>query len=165
MNQKGTVTFFCGKMGAGKTTKSKLLAREKNAVLISEDEWLSAHYPDQIHSFDDYLAHSARIKPFLKLHVQSILNTGTHVVMDFPANTINQRAWFKQLCQEVECNHELIYLDLSNEQCLLQIAQRRNEQPERAEFDNEAVFYHVTNFFEPPSDQEGLQIVHVSRAS
>jgi len=32
----------------------------------------------------------------------------------------------------------------------LQIAQRRNEQPERAEFDNEAVFYHVTNFFEPP---------------
>ena len=159
MNQKGTLTFFCGKMGAGKTTKSKALALEKNAVLISEDEWLSAHYPDQINSFDDYLAHSARIKVFVKLHVQSILQTGTSVVMDFPANTIKHRAWFNQLCHEIECNHELIYLNLSNEQCLLRIAQRRNEQPERAQFDNEAVFYHVTNFFEPPSTNEGLKII------
>lgn len=162
MNQRGTLTFFCGKMGAGKTTKSKTLALKKNAVLISEDEWLSAHYPNEINSFDDYLVHSARIKAFVKLHVQSILKTGTNVVMDFPANTVNQRAWFNQLCREIECNHELIYLDLSNEQCLLQIAKRRNEQPERAQFDNEAVFYHVTNFFEPPSQSEGLKIVYAS---
>ncbi len=161
VNQKGTLTFFCGKMGAGKTTKSKTLALEKNAVLISEDDWLSAHYPDQIYSFDDYMTHSARIKPFVKLHVQSILKTGTNVVMDFPANTIHQRAWFNQLCSEAECNHALIYLDLSNEQCLLHIAKRRTEQPERAQFDNEAVFYHVTNFFEPPSQNEGLNMVHI----
>jgi len=161
VNQKGTLTFFCGKMGAGKTTKSKALALEKNAVLISEDDWLSAHYPDQINSFDDYLAHAARIKVFIKLHVQSILNTGTNVVMDFPANTLQQRVWFNQLCHEIECDHALIYLDLSNEQCLLQIAKRRLEQPERAQFDNEAVFYHVTNFFEPPSAIEGLKIEHI----
>lgn len=161
MNQRGTLTFFCGKMGAGKTTKSKTLALEKNAVLISEDEWLSTHYPNEINSFDDYLAYSARIKTFVKLHVQSILKTGTNVVMDFPANTINQRAWFNGLCNEIECNHELIYLDLSNAQCLLQIAKRRDEQPERAQFDNEAVFYHVTNFFEPPSENEGLNVIRI----
>jgi thymidine kinase len=54
VNQKGNLIFFCGKMGAGKTTTSKTIAREKNAVLISEDEWLSAHYPNEINSFDDY---------------------------------------------------------------------------------------------------------------
>ena len=161
MNQRGTLTFFCGKMGAGKTTKSKTLALEKNAVLISEDEWLSTHYPNEINSFDDYLAYSARIKTFVKLHVQSILKTGTNVVMDFPANTINQRAWFNGLCNEIECNHELIYLDLSNAQCLVQIAKRRDEQPERAQFDNEAVFYHVTNFFEAPSENEGLNVIRI----
>lgn len=161
MNQRGTLTFFCGKMGAGKTTKSKTLALEKNAVLISKDEWLSTHYPNEINSFDDYLAYSARIKTFVKLHVQSILKTGTNVVMDFPANTINQRAWFNGLCNEIECSHELIYLDLSNAQCLLQIAKRRDEQPERAQFDNEAVFYHVTNFFEPPSENEGLNVIRI----
>ena len=35
-------------MGAGKSTKSKEIAQRKNAVLLSEDEWLAALYPHQI---------------------------------------------------------------------------------------------------------------------
>ncbi len=162
MKQKGTLTFFCGKMGAGKSTKSKALSGEKNAVLISEDDWLSSHYPEQINSFDDYLKYSALIRPFVKSHVMSILSTGANVIMDFPANTVGQRDWFKQMCGEVGCKHELIFLDVSDAQCLSQIAKRRSEQPERAQFDNEAVFNHVTQFFEPPSDSEGLNIIHVA---
>ena len=34
----GVLIFFCAKMGAGKSTKSKELALENNAVLLSEDE-------------------------------------------------------------------------------------------------------------------------------
>ncbi|QFR49594.1 ATP-binding protein [Sulfurimonas lithotrophica] len=160
MNKKGTLTFFCGKMGAGKSTNSKILSIEKNAVLLSEDDWLSAHYPNQINSFDDYIKFSTLIKPFIKSHVQQIINTGTNVVMDFPANTLKQRDWFKQLCTEISCEHELIYLDVSNEKCLSQIAKRRTEQPDRAQFDNEDVFNHVTKFFEPPSANEDLNIIH-----
>lgn len=160
MNKKGTLTFFCGKMGAGKSTKSKALTIEKNAVLLSEDDWLAAHYPDQIHTFEDYLKFSTIIKPFVKSHVQQIINTGTHVVMDFPANTSRQRSWFKQLCTEIGCEHEMIFLDVSDEQCLSQIARRRVEQPERSQFDNEAVFNHVTAFFEIPSESEGINIIH-----
>ncbi len=159
MNKKGTLTFFCGKMGAGKSTKSKAISIEKNAVLLSEDDWLVAHYPDQINSFEDYLKFSAIIKPFVKSHVQQILNTGTNVVMDFPANTVRQRSWFKQLCIEISCEHEMIFLDLSDEQCLSQIAKRRIEQPERAQFDNEATFNHVTALFEIPSTNEELNII------
>lgn len=73
MKNTGMLTFFCGKMGAGKSTKSKTLSVEKNAVLVSEDDWLAAHYPNQIHSFDDYLTFSGLIKPFVKAHVQNIL--------------------------------------------------------------------------------------------
>lgn len=160
MNKKGTLTFFCGKMGAGKSTNSKILSIEKNAVLLSEDDWLSAHYPNQINSFDDYIKFSTLIKPFIKSHVQQIINTGTNVVMDFPANTKKQRDWFKQLCTEISCEHELIYLDVSDEKCLSQIAKRRTQQPERAQFDNEDVFNHVTKFFEPPSANEELNIIH-----
>lgn len=69
MNQKGTLTFFCGKMGAGKTTKSKTVSLEKNAVLLCEDDWLEAHYPNQIKSFDDFIKFSTLIKPFVKSHV------------------------------------------------------------------------------------------------
>ncbi|MGO2514030.1 AAA family ATPase [Marinomonas polaris] len=159
MNNTGTLSFFCGKMGAGKSTKSKALSVEKNAVLLSEDDWLAAHYPNQIHSFDDYLTFSALIKPFVKAHVQNILQAGTNVVMDFPANTVNQRTWFKELCSDIQCQHELIFLDLSDEQCLAQLVKRRIEQPERAQFDNETVFYHVTQYFQTPSEDEGLNII------
>lgn len=152
-------------MGAGKSTKSKTFSIEKNAVLLSEDDWLVAHYPDQINSFEDYLKFSAILKPFVKSHVQQILNTGTNVVMDFPANTVRQRAWFKQLCIEIGCEHEMIFLDLSNEQCLSQIAKRRTEQPERAQFDNETMFNHVTAFFEPPSANEELNIIREVRGN
>ncbi|MCW9025726.1 MAG: ATP-binding protein [Thiovulaceae bacterium] len=159
MKKVGTLIFFCGKMGAGKTTKSKTISIEKNAVLLSEDDWLEAHYPNQINSFDDFIKFSTLIKPFVKSHVQQILNTGTNVVMDFPANTKRQREWFKQLCNESGCNHELIFLDLSDKKCLSQIAKRRKEQPHRAQFDNEEVFNHVTQYFEAPSIKEGFNII------
>lgn len=165
MKNKGKLFFFCGKMGAGKSTKSKLVASENCAALISEDEWLAAHYPDQIKTFDDYIKYSGLIKPFVKKHIQDLLNLGLDVVMDFPANTVKQRAWFSSLCEEIGCDHELWYLNTSDEQCLRQIGQRRIEQPERARFDTEEVFHHVTQFFEPPTPNEKINIVHLENGA
>ena len=161
MRNQGKLFFFCGKMGAGKSTKSKTIAAENRAVFISEDDWLSAHYPTKIQTFDDYIKYSNLIKPFVKSHVQALLNLGVNVVMDFPANTVKQRVWFTSLCSETNSEYELWYLDLTNEQCLSQIAKRRVEQPERAHFDTEAVFHHVTQYFEPPTDGENLNLVRV----
>ena len=127
MKQLGTLYFFCGKMGAGKSTKSKQLAIDKNAVLLSEDEWLSSLYPNQIASFEDYLKFSAQLKPLVKKHVQNILSVGTNVVMDFLANTQKLRNWFMEMASDFNANHQLIFLNLNKEQCLLQIAQRRIE--------------------------------------
>lgn len=162
MKQLGTLYFFCGKMGAGKSTKSKQIALDKNAVILSEDEWLSSLYPDQIESFDDYLKFSAQIKPLVRKHVQNILSVCTDVVMDFPANTQKQREWFLKMASDINAYHQLIYLNLTNGQCLRQIAQRRNEQPERVGFDTEEVFTHVTNFFEAPEASEGLNVIEFS---
>ena len=162
MKQLGTLYFFCGKMGAGKSTKSKQLAIDKHAVLLSEDEWISSLYPNQVTSFEDYLKFSAQIKPLVKKHVQNILSVGTDVVMDFPANTQKLRKWFLDMASEVNASHQVIFLNLNNEQCLRQIAQRRSEQPQRAAFDTEAVFIHVTSFFEAPVASEGLNILELN---
>ena len=165
MTHIGTLIFFCGKMGAGKSTESKRVAIDRNAVLISEDEWLSMLYPDQIVSFDDYIKFSTQLKPLVKMHVQSILKTGTSVVMDFPANTKRQREWFNNLTVEVEAIAELIYLKTDNALCLKQIAQRRIEQPSREAFDTEEMFHHVTKYFEEPNDSEVSNIKVVVRKS
>ncbi len=67
-----------------------------------------------------------------------------------------------EIASEVNANHQLIFLNVTNEQCLRQIAQRRNEQPERAAFDTEEMFHHVTKFFEAPEASEGLNTIEVS---
>lgn len=158
----GTLVFFCGKMGAGKSTKAKELALERNAVFLSEDEWLDSLYPNKISSLDDYIKYSRRIKPQIKKLVQSILLTGTDVIMDFPANTISQREWFKGIFTEVDAPHSLIFIDVANKTCLEQIEKRRVEQPERAATDTVEMFEQVTKYFVEPTDQEGFDITKVS---
>lgn len=156
--QPGTLIFFCGKMGAGKSTRSQEIAGERNAVLLSEDAWLAGLYPTEITSFEDYLRYSARLKPLIRALVIDILSKGTDVVMDFPANTVRQRKWFKKLVDETRVPHELVYLKVSDEVCLQRIAKRGIEQPERAAFDTEETFRQVTAFFEEPSAEEGFNI-------
>ena len=87
---KGKLLFFCGKMGAGKSTLSVKIAEQYNAVLLSEDDWLSQLYPQQVHSFDDYIRLSRQIRPLVRQLVKDMLLAGTSVVMDFPANTRQQ---------------------------------------------------------------------------
>lgn len=153
---KGVLTFFCGKMGAGKTTKSREISHERNAVLLSEDEWLSSIYPNRIETLADYVEYSGRLKPQMKKLVQSILASGANVVMDFPANTIPQRDWFRSIFSEIQAPHELVYIDQPDEICLEQIAKRRIEQPDRAATDTEEMFELVTKYFVAPTSDEGF---------
>jgi len=156
--QNGTLYFFCGKMGAGKSTESKVIASNENAVLISEDEWLSILYPKLINSFDDYIHYSSLLKPLIFEHVINLLNSGTNVVLDFAANTPKQRKWFVDITNSAGASAQLIYLKVSNEHCLKRIAKRRIEQPDRAAFDTEAVFNEVNKFFQEPDEIEGTKI-------
>ena len=158
---KGVLTFFCGKMGAGKSTKSCEIAQDRNAVLLSEDDWLESLYPNKIGSLKDYIEFSNQLKPQIKRLVQAILVTGTDVVMDFPANTISQREWFRSIFSEIDAPHKLVYIDLSNENCLKRIEKRRIQQPERAATDTEEMFEAVTRYFIEPQTEEKFNIIRV----
>lgn len=152
-------------MGAGKSTKSKEIALERNAVLLSEDEWLAAVYPNEITSLGNYVKYSNRLKPQIKNLVQSILVTGADVVMDFPANTISQREWFKKIFNEVEAPHRLIYIDAPDEVCLEGIGKRNIEQPERLATDTVEMFEQVSKYFVEPTPEEGFVVMRVTRGT
>ncbi|MEB8211214.1 ATP-binding protein [Staphylococcus succinus] len=157
----GTLYFFSGKMGAGKSTKAKEIEQTENAVLLSEDEWLEKLYPKQINNFDDYLNYSKLIKPLLKDHIQRILKVGSNVVLDFPGNTTIQRKWLLSIASEINGNHQLIFLNINDDQCLKRINKRRNEEPAREQFDTEETFEYVSSFFETPKFSEGLNIIEI----
>ena len=158
---KGELIFFCGKMGAGKSTRANEITIDKRAVLLSEDEWLESLYPNQIRCLDDYIEYANRIKPQIKKLVQSILLTGTNVVMDFPANTLAQRAWFRSVFSEISAPHNMVYIDVPNELCLERIGKRRIEQPERAATDTVEVFEGVTKYFVAPEPTDGFHITRL----
>ena len=152
----GVLTFFCGKMGAGKSTRAAAIALENNTILLSEDEWLESLYPGKFSSLDDYVHYAGLLKPQIKRLVQAILNTGTDVVMDFPGNTISQREWFKSIFSEIGASHVLIHIDLPDMNCLKQIEKRRSQQPERAATDTREMFEEVTKYFVEPRSEEGF---------
>jgi predicted kinase len=154
----GKLTLFAGKMGAGKSTMSLEVSKSTNAVLISEDEWLESLYPNQISTLDDYIKLSKLLRPQIKKLAQSILQTGTDVVMDYPANTVAQREWLKRIFSEIGAPHELIYIDSPNDICLAQIEKRRLENPDREKTDTMEMFVAVTKYFVEPAPQEGFII-------
>ena len=102
------------------------------------------------------------LKPQIKQLVQSILVAGTDVVMDFPANTLSQRAWFKTIFSEIEARHNLIYIDATNALCLEQIGKRRLAQPNRAATDTPAMFEQMTKHFMEPALEEGFNVTRLT---
>ncbi|WP_260675858.1 MULTISPECIES: AAA family ATPase [Nostocales] len=150
--------FFCGKMASGKSTLSKKLALDYNAILICEDIWLSKLYPEEISSFDDYLKYSSRLKNVVSQHVQSILEQGISVVLDFPGNVPSQRKWFRSIFEAAKVNHILHYIDASDSLCKEQLLKRNAEKPEGSMIMSEAEFDYITTYFQPPTADEGFNI-------
>jgi predicted kinase len=111
-----TLHLVCGKIGAGKSTLSQQLALKPRHVLISEDAWLAALYPGEIHSIADYLQRAAALRNVLADHLRALLQAGVSVVLDFPFNTPS-RAWAREVFSPVGAAHQLHFLDIADEVC------------------------------------------------
>lgn len=155
--------LLCGKAGSGKSTLADTLARQAGSVLISEDRWLSALYPDEQKSISDYVRHAGRLKAAIGEHIAQLLSRGLSVTLDFPGNTPATRAWARDIAQRVEAEVELHWLDASDSLCLQRI-NTRNQQGEHPYTLSEAEFAHITSFFIPPDESEGLNIVRYQTA-
>lgn len=159
MKTEPVLHFLCGKMASGKSTLSKKLASDHNAILISEDIWLSKLYPEEISSFDDYLQYSPRLKQVLSQHVQNLLEQGISVVLDFPGNVPSQRQWFRSIFEAAKVNHILHYINAPDSLCKNQLRQRNTEKPEGSMIMSEAEFDYITAYFQPPIADEGFNMI------
>lgn len=150
--------FLCGKIAAGKSTLSKVLAAEHRAVVLSEDEWLPQLYPDELLTIPDYVRYSTRLKKVAGPLVRDLLAAGVTVVLDFPANTVEQRRWLKDLAASTGAPHILHFLDVPDEVCKSRLKQRNAAGEHPFEVTNEQ-FERITGHFVPPTPEEGLALV------
>lgn len=163
MSGTGDLHFMCGKMGAGKSTLAKELAASHAAVLLSEDDLLRRLYPREVVDLAAYVALSGRIKLALTDHICALLRHGLSVVLDFPANTAGQRAWFRQLIEQSGATHRLHYVIASNDTCKRQLKQRRANNPDDA-LQDEATFDALLAYFTEPGAEERFAVVRYERA-
>jgi predicted kinase len=150
--------LVCGKIAAGKSRLCGKLGQETGAVVLSEDAWLGTLFGAEMATVADYGLYSKRLRAVIGPHVVALLQTGVSVVMDFPANTFEQRAWLKELSDQAGVAHELHFLDVAEDVCKERLVQR-NAKGEHPFVVTEEQFDLVSGYFRRPSEDEGLVVV------
>jgi predicted kinase len=164
MNTSAKLIFLCGKMAAGKSTLARDLAKQENAILLVQDEFLDALFPGEITDLLGFVKCSSRLKNAIAPHVCALLSRGISVVLDFPGNTKVQRVWFRELIERVNVEHELHFVDASDAMCKGQLADRSKSLPAGAPWTTDAEFAAITAYFQPPSEDEHFNVVRHERA-
>ncbi len=151
-------------MAAGKSTLAREIARREDAVLIVQDELLIKLFPGEVVDIPSFVKYSSRLRDALAEHICSLLSKGVSVVLDFPGNTRIQRAWFRELFERAIANHELHYVDVTDELCKRQLRERSKELTEGSAFTSDAEFDAITQYFQAPSDDENFNVIRHQRA-
>jgi predicted kinase len=157
--EPGILHLVCGKIAAGKSTLAARLASEPGRVLISQDQWLLRLYPDELRSIPDMIKYSARLRHAMGGHVADLLRSGLSVVLDFPANRVDWRRWMLDVAEEAGAPHILHYLEISHEVCRARLC-GRNAGGEHEYVVSDSEFEIIVARFQPPGDDEGLNIRH-----
>lgn len=153
---KTTLHFLCGKIAAGKTTLAKKLCLDEDALLISQDFWMSTLYPEN-KSVADYLHRAPMLGKALSPHLISILQKEISVVLDFPANTPGARNWMREIFTQASCDHVLHFLNVDDETCRARMRQRNTTGVHEYALTDEQ-FDQITALFVKPEKSEGFNI-------
>lgn len=153
-----TLHMLCGKIAAGKSTLAARLAARPGTVLIAEDAWLGALFTDEMLSGKDYVRYSARLRTVMGPHVAALLNAGVSVVLDFPANTLDNRAWMSGILEQTGAANQMHVLDAPDELCLARL-HARNARRDHPFAPTEAQFYQFSKHFVAPGSEEGFTLV------
>ncbi|MEM8630937.1 MAG: ATP-binding protein [Pseudomonadota bacterium] len=152
-----TFHMLCGKMASGKSSLARRLAQAESTVLISEDAWLGTLFADQMSTGQDYMRCAGKLQAIMGPHVAALLSAGVSVVLDFPANTVENRAWMKGILDETDATHVLHVLDVPDHICLGRLA-ARNAAGDHPFAPTEAQFHQFSKYFVPPAQDEGFNI-------
>jgi predicted kinase len=158
-----TLFFFSGKMAAGKSTLAKQLVEREGAILLSQDALIDSLFPNLVVNVATYLEYAGRINRTIAPIVVEILSKGVPVVLDFPANTISQRAWFREIIERSGAEHELHFLDTPDDICRAQLKARSAHLPPGTKWTTDEDFDLIASHFRAPTPDEGFNVVRHTR--
>ncbi|MEM7731302.1 MAG: ATP-binding protein [Pseudomonadota bacterium] len=149
---------FYGRIASGKSTLAAEIAASPDSILISEDAWLHALFAEDLNDLDDFIRCSKKLRAAMQPHIVGLLNAGLTVVLDFAANTPQQRAWMKRMAQEAGVDHRLHVITTPDETCLARL-RARNASGDHPFAVSEAQFHQFSKYVSLPSEEEGFNII------
>lgn len=150
------VYLICGKICSGKTTYSKKICAENNAILLSADEIMLSLF-DQCCGPELHMEYERRIKNYLFDKSSEIIEKGFDVVLDWGFWTKEERNATKEFYTTRNIDCELHYIEVSDEAWEQQLNKRNKEV-----LNNETKAYYLEHTralefasrFEEPEDNE-----------
>lgn len=91
-------------------------------------------------------------------HITALLQQRLSVVLDFPANTFENRQWMMGLIKAAGCQHQLHFFDIADEVCKARLS-LRNAAGEHEFSVSETEFDRISSHFQPPSEDEGFDLL------
>ncbi|TYP81797.1 putative kinase [Maritimibacter alkaliphilus HTCC2654] len=154
--------LMCGKAASGKSTLAARLGKAPNTVVIAEDAWLFALFGDEMTTLVDYVRCAAKLRAAMAPHVVALLRSGTSVVLDFPANTVETRRWMREMIDASGAGHQMHLLDVPDDVARARL-RARNAGGDHPFAVTEDQFDRLAKHFVPPSEDEGFEVVrHVN---
>ena len=120
------VYLICGKICSGKTTYSKKLCEENNAILLSVDEIMLSLF-DQCCGRELHMEYERRIKDYLFKKSLEIIEKGFDVVLDWGFWTKEERNATKDFYKSRNIDCELHYIEIDDETWEYQLNKRNNK--------------------------------------
>ena len=157
-SKESTLHLLCGKIAAGKSRLTAKLGSAPCTVVVSEDEWLPRLYPNEMASVADYVRCSARLREAIGPHIVRLLTAGVSVVLDFPANTLANRAWMRSIFEAAAVAHQLHFLDVPDQVCKARL-RARNASGSHPFAVTEEQFELIASYFVAPMPEEGFDVI------
>ena len=161
MNNK-TIYAVAGQMGSGKTTWARKLAKEKQALFFSTDQWI-ANLGVPIGSHENYAKYYTGIRDRIFEVAEQAINLGVPVVFDFGVNSAKGRAGHQKFANGIGAALEIYHVSVPVEVCRQRVRERNKNMPTDIysfQFSDDD-FDIISKDYEPPTSDEDLKVVEV----
>jgi predicted kinase len=156
--QQPVIHLVCGAVGAGKTTYSRKLAHDRQALHLSIDEWMTNLFAPDVQDLPDV---AWMVERFERCEVQmwelckQLVAQHKEVVLDLGFIKQSQRDKFRRLAKEAEIPTLLHYLYASEQTRRQRVNKRNQDKNGTYSFEvTEFMFNFIEGWMEPPTDEE-----------